>query len=282
VTHPAIQEIVAVFGQPVAGNPTQYMMEKAFAQVGLDWRYLTLEVAPEALGDAVRGMRAMGFRGCNLTIPHKVAVIEHLDRTSEAATLMGAVNCVHRVGGELVGENTDGKGFVQSLKEIADPAGKNVVILGAGGAARAIAVEVGLAGAAAITVVNRDEQRGRELAELLNEKVKVAGSSVRWEGDYQVPPEAEVVINATSIGLGDPEARVPLDAGTLEADMVVADVIFNPPETRFLRDAQARGCQTLDGLGMLVNQAVIAFRIWTGSDADPQVMREALEEFLGI
>jgi shikimate dehydrogenase len=257
-------------------------MEKAFAQVGLDWRYLTLEVAPEALGDAVRGMRAMGFRGCNLTIPHKVAVIEHLDRTSEAATLMGAVNCVHRVGGELVGENTDGKGFVQSLKEIADPAGKNVVILGAGGAARAIAVEVGLAGAAAITVVNRDEQRGRELAELLNEKVKVAGRSVRWEGDYQVPPEAEVVINATSIGLGDPEARVPLDAGTLEADMVVADVIFNPPETRFLRDAQARGCQTLDGLGMLVNQAVIAFRIWTGSDADPQVMREALEEFLGI
>lgn len=282
MTHPAIQEIVAVFGQPVAGNPTQYMMEKAFAQVGLDWRYLTLEVSPEALGDAVRGMRAMGFRGCNLTIPHKVEVIQYLDRTSEAATLMGAVNCVNRVDGELVGENTDGKGFVQSLKELADPAGKNVIILGAGGAARAIAVEVGLAGAAAITVVNRSEQRGRELADLLNEKVNVAATFVPWEGDYQVPPEAEVVINATSIGLGDPEARVPVDAGTLESDMVAADVIFNPPQTRFLRDAQARGCQTLDGLGMLVNQAVIAFHIWTGRDADPQVMREALEEFLGI
>src|SRR5215813_10546641 len=107
------------------------MMEKAFAQVGLDWRYLTLEVAPDALADAVRGMRAMGFRGCNLTIPHKVAVIAHLDRTSEAASLMGAVNCVNRLGKELVGDNTDGKGFVQSLRGVTDPKGKQVVILGA-------------------------------------------------------------------------------------------------------------------------------------------------------
>jgi shikimate dehydrogenase len=282
VTHPAIQEIVAVFGQPVAGNPTQYMMEKAFAQLGLDWRYLTLEVAPEVLGDAVRGMRAMGFRGCNLTIPHKVAVIQHLDRTSEAATLMGAVNCVNRVGTELVGDNTDGKGFVQSLKELTDPAGKNVVILGAGGAARAIAVEMALAGAAAMTVVNRGETRGQELVSLLNDKVKVPTQFVLWEGDYKVPPDAEVVINATSIGLGDAEARVPLAIDSLESDMVVADVVFNPPETRLLRAAKARGCQTLDGLGMLVNQAVIGFHIWTGRNADPLVMREALEEFLEI
>jgi shikimate dehydrogenase len=282
VSQPAIQEIVAVFGQPVAGNPTQYMMEKAFAHVGLEWRYLTLEVAPEGLADAVRGMRAMGFRGCNLTIPHKVEVIKHLDRTSEAAALMGAVNCVNRVGDELVGENTDGKGFVQSLGEVTDPAGRNVVILGAGGAARAIAVEVALAGAAKITVVNRDETRGRELAALVNDKVHVPAEYVKWQGDFRVPSESEVVIHATSIGLGDAEARVPLAVETLEADMVVADVIFNPPETRLLRDAQSRGCRTLDGLGMLVNQAVIAFRIWTGKDANAEVMRDALEEFLGI
>ncbi len=282
MTHPAIQEIVAVFGQPVAGNPTQYMMEKAFAQVGLDWRYLTLEVAPGNLGDAIRGMRAMGFRGCNLTIPHKVEVIQYLDRTSEAATLMGAVNCVNRVGDQLVGENTDGKGFVQSLKELCDPAGKNVVILGAGGAARAIAVEVALAGAAAMTIVNRNESRGQELAALINDQVKVPTQFVRWEGDYKVSPETEVIINATSIGLGDGGAQVPLAVDTLESDMIVADVIFNPPETRLLRDAKARGCQTLDGLGMLVNQAVIGFHIWTGKDADPNVMREALEEFLGF
>lgn len=282
MSHPAIQEIVAVFGQPVAGNPTQYMMEKAFAQVGLDWRYLTLEVAPEALGDAVRGMRAMGFRGCNLTIPHKVEVIQHLDGTSQSAELMGAVNCVNRVGDKLIGENTDGKGFVQSLRELTDPAGKVVVILGAGGAARAIAVEVGLAGAAQITVVNRDETRGQELVALVNDRVHVPARYVKWEGNFEVPPETEVVINATSIGLGNAEARVPLAVETLEPDMVVADVIFNPPETRLIRDARGRGCQTLDGLGMLVNQAVIAFKIWTNQDASAEVMRDALEEFLGL
>ncbi len=282
MSNPVIQEIVAVFGQPVAGNPTQYMMEKAFVQVGLDWRYLTLEVAPENLADAVRGMRAMGFRGCNLTIPHKVAIIPYLDRTSEAATLMGAVNCVNRVGDELVGENTDGKGFVQSLREVTDPTGKNVLILGAGGAARAIAVEVGLAGAAQIAIVNRDETRGQQLVALLNEKVHVPARYVKWEGSFEVPPEVEVVINATSIGLGDASARVPLAVQTLEPDMVVADVIFNPPETRLIRDARSRGCQTLDGLGMLVNQAVIAFKIWTGQDANAEVMRDALEEFLGL
>jgi shikimate dehydrogenase len=258
------------------------MMEKAFAQVGLDWRYLTLEVAPADLADAIKGMRAMGFRGCNLTIPHKVEVIQYLDRTSEAATLMGAVNCVNRVGHELVGENTDGKGFVQSLREATNPAEKNVAILGAGGAARAIAVEVALAGAAQITVVNRGETRGQELVDLINNRVHVAARFVKWEGDYEVPPETDIVINATSIGLGDAEARVPLAVQSLESDMVVADVIFNPPETRLIRDAQQRGCATLDGLGMLVNQAVIVFRIWTGQDANAEVMRDALEEFLGL
>jgi shikimate dehydrogenase len=273
---------VAVFGQPVSGNPTQYMMEKAFLSLGLDWRYLTIEVAPEDLEHAIRGMRAMGFRGCNLTIPHKVEVIKYLDRTSEAATLMGAVNCVNREGHELVGDNTDGKGFVQSLVEVTDPAGKNVVILGAGGAARAIAVEVGLSGAARITVVNRSEARGHELVALLNEKVHVPADSAKWEGDYAVAPDVDVVINATSIGLSDVEARVPLAVETLEPDMVVADVIFNPAETRLIRDAGGRGCRTLDGLGMLVNQAVIALKIWSGREANPEVMRDALEEFLAV
>ena len=130
-------------------------------------------------------------------------------------------------------------------------------------------------------MVNRGEARGQELVTLLNEKVKVPTQFVLWEGDYHVPPETEVVINATSIGLGDAEARVPLVLESLESDMVVADVIFNPPETRLLRDAKARGCQTLDGLGMLVNQAVIAFQIWTGRDADAAVMRERARRVSG-
>jgi shikimate dehydrogenase len=282
VSSSPIQEIVGVFGQPVAGNPTQYIVEKAFQRAGLDWRYLTLEVAPQDLADAVRGARAMGFRGFNCTIPHKVAVLQYLDRTSEAAGLMGAVNCVHRVGNELVGENTDGKGFLESLRTICDPAGKKIVLLGAGGAARAIAVEVGLGGAAEITVVNRNPTRGYELVDLINERVHVTAVYAPWPDPYEVPAGTDVLINATSIGLGDASARVPIDFATLQPQTVVADVIFNPADTRFLREARNRGCRTLDGLGMLVNQAVIGFKIWTGVQPDAELMRDALEEFLGI
>lgn len=277
-----LQQICACLGQPVAGNPTQYMMERAFADQGLDWRYLTLEVPPEHLGDAIRGLRALGFRGGNITKPHKCDVIQYLDGTSEAAGLMGAVNCIDRDGDRLIGENTDGKGFVQSLRGVTDPAGKRVAILGAGGAARAIAVEIALAGAAEITIVNRTPQRGQELVDLLKDKLKLASTLAVWEDDYDVPEGTDVLINATSIGLFDPEARVPINLDTLKPPLVVADVVFNPPETRLLRDAKERGCTPLDGLGMLVNQAVIAFKIWTGIDPDPTVMREALEEFLEI
>lgn len=269
-------------GQPVAGNPTQFMMERAFVAAGLDWRYLTLEVPADQLTDAIKGMRALGFRGANFTIPHKVAVIPLLDGLSPAAELMGAVNCVKRDGDKLLGENTDGKGFVESLRTILDPAGTRIAILGSGGAARAIAVELGLSGAAEIVIVNRTVGRGQDLVTLLNDRVKVNSRLVHWKGDYEVPAEIDVLINATSIGLGDAHARVPLDVNSLRKELVVADVIFNPPRTRLIRDAEQKGCRTLDGLGMLVNQAVIGFKIWTGVDADPVVMREALEEFLNI
>jgi shikimate dehydrogenase len=272
-------------GQPVAGNPTQYMMEKAFAAAGLDWRYLTLEVSPQNLPAALAGLRAMGFRGGNLTIPHKVAAIAHLDELSEAARLMGAVNCIHHVDGKLRGENTDGKGFVQSLGELTSPAGRRIEILGAGGAARAIAFELSLAKAASIDIVNRTPQRAEELVAALGQASLAQPVTVRyrpWEGLHRVAPESEIVINATSIGLGDSSAMVPLDTTTLLPNMIVADVIFNPSMTQLLRAAEERGCRTLDGLGMLVNQAVISFEIWTGVRPDAQVMRDALEEFLGF
>jgi shikimate dehydrogenase len=276
------REIVSLFGQPVAENPTEYMIERAFAHHGLDWRYITLEVAPALLGDAVRGMRAMGFRGGNCTIPHKVAVIEHLDRLSESAALIGAVNCIVRQGNELVGENTDGKGFLQSLGAVTDPAGKNVVLLGAGGAARAIGVELALAGARSITIVNRSPARGENLVKLLAERTGVEARLAPWEQKYVVPRETDVLVNATSVGLyPDVAARLPLEVASLEPPMVVADVVPNPPQTNLIQDAQARGCTTLDGLGMLVNQGVIGFRLWTGIDPDPAVMQQALCEVFG-
>src|SRR5262245_47612588 len=150
-------ELCAVFGQPVAENPPVVMIEAAFRALGLDWRYLTIEVSPADLADAVRGFRAMGFRGGNCTIPHKVAVVPLLDELSPAARDIGAVNCIVRRGERLVGENTDGKGFLQSVQELGPVSGRSVVLFGAGGAARAVAVELLRAGAGSLTLVNRGE-----------------------------------------------------------------------------------------------------------------------------
>lgn len=273
------QELTGVFGCPVAENPSQVMVESAYRHHGLDWRYLSLEVAPENLASAVQGARVMGFRGFNCTIPHKVAVIPYLDGVGESASLMGAVNCVVRRGERLIGENTDGKGFLQSLRGMSDPAGKRVVIFGSGGAARAISVELALAGVTSIIIVNRCEQRGQDLVTLLRQTIGVEAVCVCWHGDYSIPTDTDVVINATPIGLyPDVTARVPLDPTSLKPHMVVADVIPNPPGTRLIRDAQAQGCQVIDGLGMLVNQGVIGITYWTGITPDPAVMRRALED----
>jgi shikimate dehydrogenase len=267
------------FAQPAAENPTVAMVEAAYAHHGLNARYLNCEVAPADLGDAVRGARAMGWVGFNCSIPHKVAVIEHLDGLGTSAEVIGAVNCVVRRGDALIGENTDGQGFLQSLLTVADPAGQEVVIFGAGGAARAIAVELALAGAARVTVVNRGIGRGDELVALLRERTPAQAELVRWDGPYRVPESASIAVNATSIGLfPDVDARLDLDLDGLRPGLVVADVIPNPPLTPLLRDAAARGCRTLDGLGMLVNQGVIGIRHWTGIDADPEVMRHTLTE----
>jgi len=268
--------------QGAAGNPTVAMIEAAFAHHGLHWRYVNMEVTPEDLGTAVRGARAMGFRGFNCSLPHKVTVISHLDGLGESAAIMGAVNCVVRRGDKLIGENTDGKGFLKSLLSVTDPRGKSVVMFGAGGAARAIAVELGLAGIQQITVVNRSPSRGGELVELLRNKLKLKAELVVENGDYVIPAGTDIVINATSIGLYDAEARLNLDPRSLKPGMVVADVIANPPRTRLICDAAERGCQTLDGLGMLVNQGIVGVLYWTGVEPDTTVMRSALEQALGL
>jgi shikimate dehydrogenase len=277
-------ELVGVFGHPVAENPTIVMQEAAFKALDLNWRYLTIEVYPEDLADAFKGLRAFNMQGINLTIPHKVEVLKYLDEVAEDAQLMGAVNTVRREGDKLIGENTDGKGFLRSLREDAqvDPAGKRVVVLGAGGAARAITVELALAGAARIVVVNRSEGRGRELVKLLNDKTPTTAEFVRWGSPFALPAETNVLVNATSIGLfPDVAAKPDLDYDTIRPNMTVCDVIPNPPQTPFLQEAEARGATTLDGLGMLVYQGAIGFTMWTGLDAPVEVMHQALAEVFG-
>lgn len=258
------------------------MVEAAFRHHGLHYRYINSEVPPEQLGDAVRGARAMGFRGFNCSLPHKVAVISHLDGLGESAELMGAVNCVVRRGTRLIGENTDGKGFLRSLREVLDPRDKRVVLFGAGGAARAIAVELALAGIAHLTLVNRSRDRAETLLPILRDRLRLPTDFVPWTTDYAIPPTTDVVINGTSIGLYDPDARLPLQTATLLPHMVVADVVFNPPLPRLLRDARSAGCRIVDGLGMIVNQGVIGVQYWTGVEPDARVMRHAVEHALGL
>jgi shikimate dehydrogenase len=277
-----LSELVGCLSQGANGNPSVAMVEAAFAHHGLRWRYINCEVPPKDLAAAVRGAHAMGFRGFNLSMPHKVAVIPLLAGLGESAALIGAVNCVVRRGDDFIGENTDGKGFLASLQAVRAPAGAPVVILGAGGAARAIAVELALAGARSIAVVNRSEERGAALVETLRTKVRIDARLIVWRGDYVVPPDATIVINATSIGLYDGQARLPVAMDSLRPGTIVADVVFSPPETRFIREARARGCTTLDGLGMLVQQGVIGIEYWTGVRPDARVMQQALSKALGL
>ena len=273
-------ELVGVFGSPVAENPTGAMLEAGFASLGLDWRYLTIEVKPEDLAVAVGGAKAMGFRGFNLTIPHKVSVIPLLDQLSPQAELIGAVNTVRRQDGKWIGENTDGRGFLRGLKEDAkvDPKGRIAVLMGAGGAARAIAVELILAGLAHLIVVNRSESRGKALVADLTAKTGASVQFQLWPDPcFVLNHNIDLLINATSVGLFPNVKAMPaIDLTGASKAMVVCDAVFNPAETMLLRHARAHGLRTLDGLSMLVYQGVIGFELWTGQSAPEEVMKAQL------
>jgi shikimate dehydrogenase len=283
MTNGFLPALTGSFSLPAGENPTVAVMEAAYAHHGVHARYINAEVDAEHLADAVRGAVAMGWLGFNCSMPHKVSVIEHVDRLTEAALAIGAVNCVIREGDELVGENTDGKGFVESLREVFDPAGATVLVLGAGGAARAIGVELALAGAATVSVAARDLKQREDLARAIEAVGSTTSRPVMWNGQLAVPMGVDVVVNATPVGMAPNGREIPaVDLDSLRGVRVVADVVFSPPRTRLLEAAGQRGCTTVDGLGMLVNQAAVAVARWTGVDPDRSVMRTALAEALGV
>jgi shikimate dehydrogenase len=267
------------FSSPAGGNPTGAMVEAAYAHHGIAARYVNCEVAAVDLAAAVAGARAMGWIGFNCSIPHKRAIIDLIDEVAASATLIGAVNCVVEREGRWIGENTDGQGFLASLRTLRDPRGESVTILGAGGAARAIAVELALAGVASVHILNRDVEKADELAEVVGgigtARVTVEG----WAGLARLGSEATVVINATPVGLiPDSDFAPAVDLDTLRQGVVVCDVVPNPAFTSFLKLAEERGATTLDGRGMLTEQAAINIRLWTGVDPDRTVMRNSLDE----
>lgn len=278
-----LDNLVGVFGHPAAENPGVVIQEAAFKSLGLErWRFLTIDVEPDDLEAAIDGLKAFKMRGINCTIPHKINVIKYMDELSESAKLIGAVNTIINNDGKLFGENTDGKGFMLSLRSNeVDPKGKNIVILGAGGAARAISVETALAGAGKITIVNRPEDRhlGDSLYKLLNEKLKMETVYVDWVGKYRIPDDTDILINATSIGLYPNINDKPnIEYDCITRDLVVQDVIPNPAFTPFLGEADKRGAKWQSGIGMLINQAALNIKMWTGLEPDKAVMMKALEE----
>ena len=271
-------ELTGVFGDPVDGNPTGVIMEAGYEAAGLNYRYITCKVLPEDFEGAMQGMRAMNMRGVNLTMPHKIKVIPHLDELSQAARIIGAVNTVVSRDGRLFGENSDGKGFVRSVVEAGiDLKGKRITMLGAGGAAKAIGVECALAGAEKIVIINRNTERGMELVKTITENTDTKAEYLPWNGTADIPADTQILINATCVGLHPEVDCCPnVNYDQIGSDMVVCDVVFNPAMPLFLRKAEQQGARVITGLGMLVNQAALNFEIWTGVKAPREIMMQAL------
>jgi shikimate dehydrogenase len=277
-------KLVGVMGWPVSHSVSPAMHNAAFAALCLDWRYVALPVAPEPPGrvaEAVRGLRALGLHGANVTVPHKQAVMPALDRLTPAAATIGAVNTILvEADGTLTGDNTDARGFVADLRDHdVDPAGKTALVLGAGGSARAVVYGLAEAGCAAVTVLNRTTNKAIELAETM--ETHFSACELRaGQIDQELPAHAaaDLVVNCTSLGMTPATDSTPWDEALPFGDhQVVYDLVYNPPETRLLRKAASDGARPIGGLGMLIWQGALAFELWTGQTAPVAIMRAAAQ-----
>jgi shikimate dehydrogenase len=270
--------LVGIFGDPVAHSRSPAMHNAAFRAIKLKWYYFPFLVTPAGLADAVRAIRALGFAGVNLTIPHKERVLPYLDGLSTEARHIGAVNTIVNRGGRLIGHNTDGRGFVQALQAEWNGTlrGSGVCLLGAGGAARAVAVALVRAGIDRLNIANRDLGRARKLAQLVRGKgTRVTAIPLSDRAVSQAAEECQYLVNATAIGLRprDPRLVSPAVVGCFP---YVCDLIYQPAVTPLLRDAKAAGCRTMNGVGMLVYQGAVSFELWTGHKAPIAVMMRAV------
>jgi shikimate dehydrogenase len=277
-----LEALYCCIGNPVVGNPTQLMIEAAFRDLGFPARYLTCKVESKELGAAVAGIRALGFAGANVTAPHKVAVMEFLDDLTISARLSGTVNCIYNQGGKLVGDNTDGKGFLQSIQETTTTKGMRVLVFGAGGASRAIITELALHGVKEIHIANRTEAKAQQIVNALENKVATRLQTVVLHPGFTIGYGYDLIVQGTSVGLFNALQMLDVrwEKGS-HTGQFAADVVFNPVDTAFLQRADEAGARAIDGLGMLVNQGAIALTQWTGKTANRTVMRKALEIAFG-
>jgi len=276
-------KVCGIIGDPIEHTMSPVMHNAAFDRLGLDYVYLPFRVAAKELERAVEGARALNIRGLNVTIPHKVAIIPFLDKLDPLAEKIGAINTIVNDDGVLTGYNTDATGFLQALLEQGiEPKGKRVAVLGAGGASRAISFILAQRGAS-LAILNRQPARAQELAQRIAQafKSEVEALALNEENLAQVLAKAEILVNTTSLGMSPEVDKTPVPAQLLKSSLVVFDIVYNPIQTRLLREAEVAGAKTINGLEMLVWQGALAFEKWTGEKAPLDLMRQVATEALG-
>ncbi|MFC1987845.1 shikimate dehydrogenase [Chloroflexota bacterium] len=269
--------LCGLIGDPVEHSMSPAMLNAAFKKTGLDYLYVPFRVKREKLGKAIEGMRSLNIRGLNVTIPHKVAVLQFLDELDPLAEKIGAVNTIVNDDGVLTGHNTDGAGFLQALLEKGiKPEGKSMVILGAGGASRAISFTLADR-SSRLVILNRLEELGwaEELASKLSQTSgkEVEALELNQQNLAKVLGKADVLVNATSVGMSPNVDQTPLESGLLRPNLTVYDIVYNPIKTRLLKEAEVAGAETISGVDMLIWQGALAFEKWTGRKAPVELMR---------
>ncbi|MDP1809560.1 MAG: shikimate dehydrogenase [Actinomycetota bacterium] len=266
-----------IIGYPIEHTLSPSFQNAAFERAGLNWVYLPFKVEPDRLEISFAGLAAAGCRGLNVTMPHKQAVFTLVDEAAESAAVVKAVNTVEFKGGRSIGHNTDGLGFVRSLKSDAafDPVGKKVLVIGAGGAAQSIALALAKAGAGEMKILNRTRKKAETIVGLVRSYYAGSIASIADMDDSDDIRSCDLVVNATSVGMAT-NPGLPLGLDLLRPGQVVYDIIYWPAETEFLRLAKAGGARTVNGAGMLLYQGAAAFTIWTGLPAPIEEMAQAL------
>jgi shikimate dehydrogenase len=271
-------KLVLLLGQPLGHSISPAMHNYAFEKLGMDYCYMPVEVTPENLAAVFAGLTKMNVAGFNITVPHKIRIMEYLDELDPLARVIGAVNTICLEDGRTKGYNTDGEGFVRSLEEKADirVQGKRFFILGCGGAVRAIAMTLASRGAAAVHISNRTFSKAESLAMEINGKIRPCAEAVEQKSEIIHPylQQCDILVNGTRLGMHPDEDVSPIETSLLSADLIVSDIVYNPLMTKLLKEARRLGCTIVDGLGMLVYQGAAAFQLWTGVEPPAGEMAE--------
>lgn len=279
---PTQKRMTGMLGHPVAENPIDRMFDAVYSHYGLNWQFWKCDIPTEKeLGAALAGVRALGFAGVCITVPYKVAAMSHVDEIDADVRAIGAVNWITIKDGRLTAHNNDGKGVIKAIQKVTPIAGKRVAMLGAGGAGRAMAVELAWAGAAHMTIITRRESQGVEVANLITRASGVPAEWLPWSGEVVIPEGTEILLHATHLGCAPGLEAVPVDWRSIPVKTTVVDVITNPRLTPFLQNARNKGCPIVDGVEMLVQLAIQVFEAWTGIKPDEAVFQQAVAAALG-